>query len=31
MRKNMFLTTSEVKKYLFKVLDSGGQEVSANA
>jgi hypothetical protein len=31
MCKNTFLTTSDVKKYLFKELDSGGQEVSANA
>ncbi len=30
MRKNTFLTTSDVIKYLFKEHDSGGQEVCAN-
>jgi hypothetical protein len=31
MRKNMFLTTSDVQKYFFKELDSGGLEVCTNA
>jgi hypothetical protein len=31
MCKKTFLTTSDVKKYLFKELDSGCQEVCANA
>jgi hypothetical protein len=31
MRKNTFLTTSDITKYLFKELDSGGLEVCANA
>jgi hypothetical protein len=31
IRKNMFLPTSDVKKYLFYELDSGCQEVCANA
>jgi hypothetical protein len=31
MRKNTFLTTSDVKNYLFKELDFGCQEVCVNA
>jgi hypothetical protein len=31
MHQNTFLTTSDVKKYLFQKLDSGGLEVCANA
>jgi hypothetical protein len=30
IRKNTFLTRSDVKKYLFKEFGSGGQEVCAN-
>jgi hypothetical protein len=31
MHKNTFLTTSDVKKYLFEEFDSGGLEVCVNA
>jgi hypothetical protein len=31
MHQNTFLTTSDVKKYLLKKLESGGLEVCANA
>jgi hypothetical protein len=31
MDQNTFLTTSDVKKYLFQKLDSGGLEVWSNA
>jgi hypothetical protein len=31
MRKNTFLTTSDVKKYLLKEFDSGGLEVCSIA
>jgi hypothetical protein len=31
MHQNTFLTTPDIKKYLFKELDSGGLEVCANA
>ncbi len=30
MQKNTFLTTPDVKKYLFEGLDSGGQEMHQN-
>ena len=30
MHKNTFLTTSEMKKIIFKGLDSGGQEMHKN-
>jgi hypothetical protein len=31
MHQNTFLTTPDIKKYLFYKLDSGGLEVCANA
>jgi hypothetical protein len=31
MDQNTFLTTTDIKKYLFYELDSGGLEVCANA